>query len=93
MEIAMTDLIIQDELAERLRVIAQRENRPVEEVLAELLELYAVQSQDLQKEVRQSPADSLAAMEGVFDDDVTDLSTTVRETMGDYYSKKHASSD
>lgn len=93
MEIAMTDLIIQDELAERLRVIAQRENRPVEEVLAELLELYAVQSQDLQKEVRQSPADSLAAMEGMFDDDVTDLSTTVRETMGDYYSKKHASSD
>ena len=89
----MADLIIPDELAERLRVVAQRENRPVEEVLAELLELYTTQSGTFQKDVEQSPADPLAAMEGMFDDAVTDLSTTVRETMDAYYRNKHDGSD
>jgi len=81
----MADLVIQDELAERLRVIARRENRPVEEVLAELLELYAAQLGASQKAVEPSSSDPLAAMEGMFDDAVTDLSTSVRGTMTDLH--------
>ncbi len=73
----MSQLIIESDLAERLQDLARRENRPVEAVLASLLDLYTAQS------------DALAAMDGAFDDDVTDLSTTVRETMDTYYQKKY----
>lgn len=73
----MSQLVIEHDLAERLQAIARRENRPVEDVLASLLDLYTAQS------------DSLAAMDGMFDDDVADLSTTVRETMDTYYQKKY----
>lgn len=73
----MTKLVIQDDLAERLRDIARRENRLVEEVLSDLLELY------------DKSLDALEAMDGAFEDEVTDLSTTVRETMSEYYQKKY----
>lgn len=77
----MTTLVIPDNLAERLRHVAQQENRPLEDVLASLLDLYARQ------------ADAFAAMDGMFDDDVPDLSSSVRETMSDYYRKKHGRAD
>ena len=77
----MTTLVIPDSLAERLRHVAQQENRPLEDVLASLLDIYARQ------------ADAFAAMDGMFDDDVTDLSTSVRDTMTDYYRKKHDRAD
>ncbi len=73
----MTTLVIPDSLAERLRHVAQRENRPLEDVLASLLDMYARQ------------ADAFAVMDGMFDDDVPGLSSSVRETMSDYYRKKH----
>jgi hypothetical protein len=81
----MDDLIIHNPLAEQLRSIAQREHRQVEEVLADLLKQY--ESQAL-SDTTQSKADALTAMAGMFDDDVTDLSTAVNETMDAYYHKK-----
>ena len=35
------------------------------------------------------PPDSFDAIIGIFDDDITDLSTTVRETMNTYYAGKY----
>jgi len=76
----MTQIIIQDELAERLQAIARRENRPVEAVLESLLGHYQDET---------ALVDPLAAMDGMFDDDITDLSTTVRETMQSFYQARH----
>lgn len=77
----MTQLIIEHTLAKRLLDLARRENRPVEEVLASMLETYTAQ------------AEAFDAMKGAFDDDVSDLSTTVRETMDAFYRTKHGRSD
>ena len=76
----MSTLILPDDLAERLHALARRENRPVEDVLSALLDIYTA-------------SDPLAAMDGMFDDAITDLSTTVRETMHRYYQDKHGRSD
>ncbi len=73
----MPELVIEGHLAERLQDLARRENRPVDEIVASLLDLYAYQS------------DSLAAMDGMFDDNVGDLSTTVRETMTAFYKREY----
>ena len=76
----MAELDIQSDLIERLRAIAQRENRTVDDVITELLAMY---------DAHQSQADdALEAMDGMFDDDISDLSTTVRETMRTYYENK-----
>lgn len=77
----MATLVIPNELAERLQHVAQHENRKVEEVLATMLELYTHQTS------------AFLAMDGMFDDDVTDLSTSVRDTMHDFYEKKHGRTD
>jgi hypothetical protein len=76
----MSQVVIENDLAERLQEIALRENRPIEEILTSLLDLYAAQT------------DALVAMDGTFDDEVTDLSSTVRETMDSYYQKKYGRS-
>ena len=86
----MAALIIHEELAERLRAIAQRENRPIENVLSDLLDMYADRSSG---EKDDTLADPLNALIGMFDDDITDMSSTVRETMDAYYRRKYGSSD
>jgi hypothetical protein len=77
----MGELMINDAVAERLYQIAQQENRSIENLLEALLDLYARQT------------DTLTAMDGMFDDDVSDLSTSVRETMNDYYQKRYGDSN
>ena len=58
-----------EQLIQRLQRLAARENRPIEDLLQALLDQYT------------SRLDALEAMDGMFDDDITDLSTSVRETM------------
>lgn len=78
----MTDLSIRDDLVQRLREIAQREQRSIDDVLGEMIEHYG--------DVSNVPEpDPIEAFLGAFDNDVTDLSTTVRETMQAYYRKKY----
>ncbi len=90
----MTTLIIEDELAARLNEIAADENRPVTAVLESLLDLYSSLPKLPQHATDSMTADeALAAMEGMIVDDITDLSTTVRETMAAYYQKKYGDSD
>ncbi|MBN2304511.1 MAG: hypothetical protein JXQ72_08550 [Anaerolineae bacterium] len=80
----MGALVISDDLAERLQALAQRENRSVDAVLSDLLDQYD----------RTDPlTDPLDAMDGMFGDDVTDLSVTVRSTMEAFYRDKYGRSD
>jgi hypothetical protein len=78
----MAEIIIDNKLAERLKAIADDEKRAVDDVLTDLLQLYEHQTKNAQ-------IDPLDAMQGAFDDDVNDLSTSVRETMTDYYRQKY----
>ncbi len=90
----MTTLIIEDELAAQLNEIAADENRPVTEVLRSLLDLYSALPKHSESHTAVMNAnEALAAMDGMFDDDIADLSTTVRETMSAYYQKKYGDSD
>ena len=77
----MSDLDIQTDLMDRLRAIAERENRPLDDLVADLLALYDAR--------QMSAVDTLDAMDGMFEDDITDLSATVRDTMRAYYTHKH----
>jgi hypothetical protein len=88
----MTDLSIPNELAERLHAIAQREQRQIEEVLSDLVAQYEARGAESSSQ-NLSRTEALAAMKGMFDDEVTDLSSTVRETMSDYYRNKYGRSD
>ena len=89
----MTTLIVEDDLASQLHEIAHDENRPVEDVLRTLLELYAALPKTITPNAQPTRAEILAAMDGMIDEDVTDLSTTVRETMTAYYQKKYGNPD
>jgi hypothetical protein len=80
-----TNVTLPDEVARRLEEIAQRENRSLAEVVVSLLDQYPIPSEDAQE-----VDDPIV---GIFDDDVTDMSTTVRETMDAYWRKKYGRSD
>ena len=73
----MVVIQIHDEkLAQQLQDIATKEKRPIEAVLQTLLDHYHIRTVALDN------------MRGIFDDDVPDLSTSVRETMTTYYQKR-----
>lgn len=83
----MATLIIDEELAKKLQLLAERERRPVEDVLRTMVDNY----EPLPVEERTPTEEQNAALEallGMFDDDITDLSTTVRETMREYFKNK-----
>lgn len=84
----MTNLAIPDELAEQLAAIAQREHRSIQAVLVSMMEVY-VASDAAEQRRNEAFLTSL----GMFEDDVTDLSTTVQETMDGYWKKKYGDSD
>jgi len=83
----MTTLIFPDEVAKRLEDFARRENRSVAEVVASWLDEYAPQ----EPEPKKAPNWDLIL--GIGDESLTDMSTTVRETLDAYYKKKYASPD
>jgi hypothetical protein len=158
----MANLVINKDLAKRLQTIAQRENRPVDSLIEELVDDYengfdedalleavppdiedkaagiaalkelrpklykkareywkrvgdkerlALSNRELDRQFWlidhegiprlksdqgkvQLPPDPLEAFVGLFvDSDLTDMSTTVRETIAEHYRKKNASSD
>lgn len=60
----MTIQISDDALVKQLQAIATRENRSVEAVLQTLVDQYV------------DRMEAFIAMEGMFDDDITDLSTS-----------------
>jgi len=78
---------IPDDLAHQIEQIAEEENRSPLDVLREWVERH-------QKPVTPEPDDDpLEKIAGIFDDDIADLSVTVRETMQKFYEKRHADTD
>lgn len=77
----MVNIVLPDHLAQQLEEIAQRENRPVAEVIENMMQHYTlIPSSD------EKPPDWDSII-GIYDDDVTDMSTSVRETLQAYYRK------
>lgn len=82
----MADLLISDDVAERLLEVAQQENRPVNELLRSMLDEHVAHSE---QPVSTVPTNKMAEFLGAFDDDVPDISSNVRETLDEYYRKKY----
>lgn len=82
----MADLIIHDtDVSERLRRLAEEQDRSVEDVLRSLL--------DKVDKPSISSNEALLAMDGMFDDDITDLSSITKEDVMNAYRKKYADSN
>jgi metal-responsive CopG/Arc/MetJ family transcriptional regulator len=84
----MVTITLPDELAERIEAIAQRENRPISEVVQSMIEHYEPQTH-LQEEADAA----FESIFGIYDDDITDMSTTVRETIQKYFKDKYGNAD
>lgn len=83
----MTTLKFPDDLAKRLEDFARRENRSVADVVASWLDEHAPEDTEPKK------APNWDLILGVYDDDVTDMSTTVRETLQKYFQEKYGDPD
>jgi hypothetical protein len=80
---------INESIARKIREIADRESRSVDEVLANMLANYVIEEQQ-----PESETSGLEIFLDLFpDSDVTDASTTVRESMARHYRSKHESTD
>ena len=86
-------LNIRQDLAAQLQEIATREHRTIDDVLQDLLANYQPPVEKETSPTTDSDIHPLDAMRGMFDDPVTDLSETVRETMEEFYRKRFASDD
>lgn len=84
----MATVYLPEELLRKLKAIARQENRPVPEVLSDMVEEY--QTKTAQTSGNTDPLEKII---GIFDDDITDLSMTVRETLQEYFRKKYGSTD
>lgn len=83
----MVSITLPDELAQRLAEVARRENRPVEDVALEILEQYIPPPDEVEKGA------DWGLILGAFDDEITDMSTTVKETLRSYYKDKYGRPD
>jgi hypothetical protein len=100
----MSDATIDEKLVQRLQKIAERESRSVNEVVSSMIDKYKVEAPasepkhkskypDWLPRTADSPDyDPLDDFIGMIDADITDASTTVRETMEEYYRKKSGGS-
>ncbi|MEO8606642.1 MAG: hypothetical protein ABI690_02075 [Chloroflexota bacterium] len=83
----MINISLPDDIAKRLEEIAQREKRPVDEVVASMAQHYTPKSHS-----REESDVAWESILGIYHDDVTDLSMTVRETMHKYFYDKYGDS-
>jgi len=84
----MKTITLRDDIAERLEKLAEREQRP----LSALLEDFVTELEN-QAAKRVAADEAFVSMFGMFDDDVTDMSTTVRETLDKYFRDEHGRPD
>ncbi len=98
----MANLVIGDELARKIQKIAEQENRSVEDVIKSSVDTtYPSQSSSSDEiqamldkfEALAAETSPLEAMFGMFDDDVTDLSSMTKEDIWALYRKQYDSSD
>lgn len=86
----MVALVVHEKTLEKLEAIAQREHRSLEAVIESLVEFYEAAPEHAPT---PNTVDPLDAYIGSLDTELTDLSTTVRETMTEYYRKKYGNPD
>jgi metal-responsive CopG/Arc/MetJ family transcriptional regulator len=84
----MVTINLPEELAQQLEAIAQRENRPVEDVVASMITKYEPQSAS-----QQEKDAAFEAMFGIYDDDISDMSTTVSETLKQHFRDRDGRTD
>ncbi len=84
----MINIALPDELARQLEEVSRRENRPVAEIIKALLTDY---ESKLQPE--QGDWHPLDAFIGIYDDDITDMSISVRQTIRDHFQRKNERTD
>jgi hypothetical protein len=99
----MADFVIDDEILRRLEKIAEREQRPLNDVLRTMVETYPeapantddkLKYPDWLPRTAESPDyDPIEDFFGMFEDDITDLSTLTKEDIRDAYRKKYGDPD
>lgn len=89
----MVAIQVNEALAARLEALAQAEGQPIEAVLEELVALRTGQGMSklpAERTIEEQQA-AMRALAGIFDDDITDLSETVDQSVSAYLRKKHES--
>lgn len=84
----MVTINLPEELAQQLEAIAQRENRPVEDVVAAMITKYEPEAESQQKKDA-----AFKAIFGIYDDDINDMSTTVSETLKQHFRDQDGRTD
>ena len=79
---------VSEKLAQAIEEAAKRENRPIDDVAGDILEEHFLPQTSDEAEESAEGVDPLEAITGILDYDVTDMSTTVKETMREYYKNK-----
>lgn len=87
----MTQITIEGDLADKLTLIAEARNQSVTELLQALLQGF--ETIEWTEEEQRQKDEELDRFVGMLDDDITDLSMTVRETLKRYYAKKSGNTD
>jgi predicted transcriptional regulator len=85
---AIIHIPISEKLARKLEEIAQQENRSPDELASEVLEQHFLPKSQEEQQESHADVNPLDAIMGLFDDDVTDMSSTVKETMREYHKNK-----
>ena len=80
-------LILPDDLAQQIEHIAEQERRSPIEVIQSWLEHY---QSTPSRPIENDPLDKIT---GIFSDNISDMSDSVRSTLSEFYRKKYESTD
>ncbi len=83
----MAIIHISEKLAQAIEEVAKRENRPLDDVAGEVLEDHFLPEESV------AGMSALDALMGMFDDDITDMSSNVKDHLREYYRNKYDRSD
>ena len=84
----MVNISLPDDVAQALTELADQEQKPITDIIIEMVNRY--KSTDAES-VEYDKA--LEVIIGIFDDDITDLSSTTRETLQQLIQEKYGRSD
>jgi hypothetical protein len=86
----MVTVQLSEDLAKHLQDIARRQNRSIDEVVESIVRDKVSEDAEIGTDESVDPFDSI---DGIVDSDITDMSTTVKETLREYFRKKHGGID
>lgn len=84
----MKTITLSDELADQLKELTTEEMQLIESEVK-----FILAQRRSSKPTQEEKDAALDALVGIFDDDVTDMSTTVRETLHRYFRDQHERTD